>query len=51
MDIVDVDLLEEKLNALRKTLHGILLGFEHLWEVQFNAFNWKHSFFRLEEAW
>ena len=40
-DIVDLVLLEENLDTFRETLHGILLGLEHLWEVQFNAFNWK----------
>ena len=38
-DVVDLVLLEEKLDAFRETFHGIILGLEHLWEVQFNAFN------------
>jgi hypothetical protein len=50
-DIVDLVLVEEKLDALRETLHGILFGLEHLREVQFNTFNWEYPFFILEEAW
>lgn len=29
---------------LREILHDIILGLEYLWEVQFNAFNWKRPF-------
>ncbi len=45
-DVVNFNLLEEKLNALGEALDGIILHLEQMGEVQFDSFDWRRLFFR-----
>jgi len=45
-DVVNFNLLEEKLNALGEALDGSILHLGQMGEVQFDPFDWRCLFFR-----
>ncbi len=45
-DVVNFNLLEEKLNALGEALDGSILHLGQMGEVQFDPFDWRRLFFR-----